>query len=168
MTCSTPGRSLTSRRRLALAIVALWLGTMLFLAFVVPPAVFGSVGRKDAGRIMARVFPAYYGASILLPLAALLALGPEAARSRSARATAAILASASGLAAVNAFVIRPRIDRLQAVMQSPSGIADAGITASFARMHVLSVAIIAFLILLALAAVVIEVAASGREDSPPD
>ncbi len=159
---------MTRRRRLALALVALWLGTMLFLAFVVPPAVFGSVGRRDAGRIMARVFPAYYGASILLPLAALLALGPEAVRSRSARATTAILASAAGLAAVNAFVIRARIDRVMAAMERSSGIADAGITASFGRLHVLSVGVIGVLIVLALAVVVIEVSARGREVFPSD
>jgi hypothetical protein len=115
---------------------------MLFLAFVVPPAVFGSVARRDAGRIMGRVFPAYYGASLLLPLAALVALLPAAARSRSARASAVILGTSAGLAAVNVLVIRPRIDRMMAIMEGPGGMSNAEVTAAFARLHVLSVSVI--------------------------
>ena len=158
---------MTRRRRLALALVALGLGMNLFLAFVVPPAVFGSVGRRDAGRIMARVFPAYYAGSLALPLAALLALLPEAARSRSARVTAALLATSAGLAALNAFVIRPRIDRAMAAMEAPGGIAGTEIAAAFSRLHVLSVSVIGILILLALAALAIEVSARPGAISPP-
>jgi hypothetical protein len=158
---------LTRRRRLALALISLWLGAMLFLAFVVPPAVFGSVGRRDAGRIMGRVFPAYYAGSLLLPAAALLALWPEAARSRTARATAAILGGATVLASVNVFAIRPRIDRAMSAMEGPGGIGNAEITAAFSRLHVLSVSVIGILILLALAALAIEVCAPARRPFPP-
>ena len=159
---------MTRRRRLALALISLWLGAMLFLAFVVPPAVFGSVGRRDAGRIMGRVFPAYYAGSLLLPAAALLALWPEAAaRSRSARVTAAILGGAAVLAAVNVFAIRPRIDRAMTAMEGPGGIGNAEITAAFSRLHVLSVSVIGILILLALAALAIEVCAPARRPFPP-
>ena len=131
---------------------------------MVPPP---RVGRKDAGRIMARVFPAYYAGSLLLPAAALLALWPEAARSRSARATGAILGSAATLATVNAFALRPRIDRAMAALEGPGGIASAEITATFSRLHVLSVSVIGVLILLALAALAIEVSAPPRAPSPP-
>lgn len=158
---------MTRRHRLALALISLWLGMMLFLAFVVPPAVFGSVGRKEAGRIMARVFPPYYAGSVLLPAAALIALWPEAARSRPARVTGAILGASAGLAAVNALVISPWIERVRAAMEGPGGIADPGITATFGRLHLLSVGVIALLILLALAALAIQLTARPRSLSPP-
>jgi hypothetical protein len=139
---------------------------MLFLTLVVPPAVFRSVGRKDAGRIMSRVFPPYYGASLVLPAAALLALLPEVLRSRSARVTAATLAVAVGTAAANALVIRPRIDRAMALMESPGGISDPQITATFGRLHVMSVAVVVFLMILALVVLAIEVAVAPRDLSP--
>ena len=157
---------MTRKRRLAIALVALWLGMMLFLSFVVPPAVFGSVGRRDAGRIMARVFPPYYAASLVLPAAALLALLPEASRSRSARATSVILTVAVGAAGANAFVIRPRIDRAMALMEAPAGITNAEITAAFARLHVVSVGVVIVLMGLALAALAVELAARPQEPPP--
>lgn len=40
--------------------LAVWLGTVVFLSFVVAPTVFGAFPREEAGRVMGTIFPRYY------------------------------------------------------------------------------------------------------------
>lgn len=61
-------------RQLTLLAIALWLGAMGFLAFVVAPAAFGVLEREAAGRLVGAVFPRYYALGLGLGLAALFGL----------------------------------------------------------------------------------------------
>ncbi|OGP86392.1 MAG: hypothetical protein A2Y95_11340 [Deltaproteobacteria bacterium RBG_13_65_10] len=150
---------MTRTRRLVLALVSLWLGTMLFLALAVAPAVFASVGRLDAGRIMALIFPWYYGASLVLPAAALLVVLPESRRSRSAVATVTALSFSLAAAFWSVFVIQPRIAKIRVAMDAPGGISDVAITSAFSRLHSQSIGVLLTLMGLAVVVIVIEVAA---------
>jgi hypothetical protein len=154
---------LTRTRRLALAFVALWLGAMLFLAFAVAPATFASVGRLEAGRIMARIFPWYYGASLALPAAALLAVLPESHRSRTAAASAAALCLSLAAAFWAVFVIQPRIEKARAALDAPGGFSDPAITTSFGRLHTQSIGVLLALMVLAVGVIAIEVTARPPE-----
>ena len=52
--------------------LTLWFGSIICLAFVTAPALFGNLSRVEAGRVMAMIFPGYYrfgaacGAAIVL------------------------------------------------------------------------------------------------------
>ncbi|WP_053960905.1 DUF4149 domain-containing protein [Sulfobacillus thermosulfidooxidans] len=39
----------------------IWLGTIIFFSLVVAPAIFLELPMVDAGRLLVRIFPAYYG-----------------------------------------------------------------------------------------------------------
>jgi uncharacterized membrane protein len=51
--------------------VSLWLGAMLFFAFVVAPAAFATLERDAAGRFVSAIFPRYYQAGVVLGVLAL-------------------------------------------------------------------------------------------------
>lgn len=59
------------------AAVLVWLGVMVFFAFLVAPAAFSSLEREAAGRFVGVVFPRYYAAGTALGV---VALGAAAAR----------------------------------------------------------------------------------------
>jgi hypothetical protein len=138
---------------------------MLFLTLAVTPVLFASLPRRDAGRVAARMFPAYYAASLVLPAAALAALllGPRRGRRR--RASAALLGVAVAAGSANAFVLRPSIERARALMDAPSGL-DGAAAQTFARLHAASVGTVLLLMLLAAAVIAIEILSEGER--PPD
>jgi len=60
-------------RQLTLLAIALWLGAMGLLAFIVAPAAFGVLEREAAGRVVSAVFPRYYAFSAGLGVIAVVA-----------------------------------------------------------------------------------------------
>src|SRR5262249_41170756 len=62
-------------RQLTLPAVAVWLGAMGFVAFIVAPGAFGALERDAAGRFVSAVFPRYYGIGLALGLVASFGLG---------------------------------------------------------------------------------------------
>ena len=58
--------------------IALWIGGMAFFSFTVAPSIFKMLGREEAGRVVADIFPKYYWQGIIcgvIALATSVALG---------------------------------------------------------------------------------------------
>jgi hypothetical protein len=137
---------------------------MLMIAGSVATSVFSVVGQAEGGRIMARIFPTYYAASLLCPAAALaLVLGGSlGGRRRGALRWPSVvpLALALLLAACNAFLLAPRIEAVRTAMHAPGGMGRDAVVESFGRLHLESVIVMGTLIVLALFYVLAE--ALGR------
>lgn len=54
-------------------VLALWVGGIAMFTFVVTPAIFRSLARDEAGRVVGLLFPVYYPYNLILSLVALLA-----------------------------------------------------------------------------------------------
>ncbi len=53
--------------------LALWIGALVTVSFLVAPAVFGAVPSETAGTVMGRIFPLYYGFTVAVGVVALAA-----------------------------------------------------------------------------------------------
>ena len=65
-------------RFLYLLSIALWIGGMAFFSFTAAPSIFKVLGREEAGRVVADIFPQYYWQGIIcgvIALATSVALG---------------------------------------------------------------------------------------------
>lgn len=56
--------------------LGLWVGALVFVSFIVAPAVFGAVASDTAGTVMGAIFPRYYGFTVALGVVALAAAVP--------------------------------------------------------------------------------------------
>jgi putative copper export protein len=61
-----------------LIAVAVWVGAIVMLAFVVAPVVFAALPRPEAGDLMNQLFPAYYRVGALCCMVALVTGGIQA------------------------------------------------------------------------------------------
>ena len=157
---------MTRFRRFSLVLISLWLGGMITLA-TVAPAVFVTVGQEAGGRVMVRLFPIYYATSLGFPAAAMILILIEhrgaSRRGRAAAFTLGTLALALVVAALNWFVLQPRIGEVRRAMHGAPGPTDQEVLVdTFGHLHALSVGALGLLILLAVAAIVIEVLAASR------
>jgi hypothetical protein len=146
---------------------------MITLA-TVAPAVFVTVGQEAGGRVMVRLFPIYYASSLGFPAAAMIfilidlrvnlrnELRRHVRRGRAAAFTLGTLALALVVAALNWFVLQPRIGDVRRAMHGAPGPADQVLVDSFGRLHALSMGALALLMFLAVAAIVIEILAAPR------
>jgi len=106
--------------------LAIWLGGMIFMTFVVAPALFRRLGPEDGGRATRAIFPGYYrlGATCGGVLVASLALGALLAPEPHARrGLEAILASAMlALTLYSWRVLSPRVElaRLKTHRKDPT------------------------------------------------
>lgn len=58
--------------------VAVWVGAIVLLSFVVAPGIFAALPRPQAGDLMNQLFPAYYRVGVLCSLVALITGGVQA------------------------------------------------------------------------------------------
>lgn len=149
---------MTRFRRIAFALVCLWLGAMIMLSLVAP-AVFGVVGQAQGGEIMRRLFPFYYAASLAIPLLAMAMTLPGARRQRGGIAGLMTLGIAFIAAAWSAFVIRPRLGTLRLALHAQAAAGDPALAEAFGRLHVQSVTLLTCLMILAVLYVGIQVLA---------
>ncbi|MFQ5457400.1 MAG: DUF4149 domain-containing protein [Myxococcota bacterium] len=152
---------MTRPGRLALALVALWLGAMIMMS-TAATAVFGVVPPGQGGEIMRRIFPVYYAGSLAVPVLALALALPGARRRRAGIAGLATLGLAFAVAAWNALVVRPRLADLRQAMHTPEGLGDPALAEAFGRLHVQSVSLLSALMLLALVFICLEILARPR------
>ncbi len=147
--------------------LGLWIGAVVFVSFVVAPAVFGSVPAETAGAVMGRIFPLYYGftsACGCVALAAALVLWRAA---RGARAWGAIVVLLIGMLAATTYAgafVHPRARALRPLLHEPS--AAASVRPEFDRLHRRAVQLNGLVLLLGLAAVG-TAATSFRHPSEP-
>jgi putative copper export protein len=117
-----------------------WLGGMIFFAFCAAPVIFSRLPIAEAGRVVAGIFPLYYGlAYIAGPLS--IATAFYLAMTRAARgwwfATCIMLAVALGLMIYAGAVVGPRVDAVRSVVEETNP--DPARKATFDALHRLSV-----------------------------
>jgi uncharacterized membrane protein len=59
-------------RFIYLLSIALWIGGMAFFSFMAAPSIFKVLGREEAGKVVADIFPKYYWQGIICGAIALL------------------------------------------------------------------------------------------------
>jgi uncharacterized membrane protein len=147
-------------RSIGIIAVALWLGAMAFFSMVVAPAAFGVLGRETAGRLVNAVFPRYYLIGVVLGLVALATVLPRAMSGAGAGTWAAALLVALMVAVTLCawLVVLPAAHAArEALRASPAG-TDANAAARFARLHGVSAALNAVVMLAGVAVLVLEAA----------
>lgn len=117
---------------LATLFAASGLGYMLFFAFGVAPLVFTQLSEADAGRLIRRLFPIYYGVGVVLFLAA--------AASAFGHWSGLVLAAVALGFAYAWQVLMPQINRLRDAQLE----GDAAAGQQFERLHRASVALNGF------------------------
>ena len=138
--------------------VSLWLGVMLFFAFVVAPAAFGALEREAAGRFVSAVFPRYYLTGAVLGVVALLGCIARGMANGWTRAEWLALSLVSLMLALTLYawiVVLPAAHAARSAMRG--GGPDTEETARFARLHRLSSALNGVVMLAGIALVVTEV-----------
>jgi len=93
------------RARLALALLSFYLGIQVFYTFLVTPALFKLLGTETAGKVVARIFPVYFGLGALTGLLAFLL-----SRSKLARFCSFVLFA---VMSAEAFYLEPLMSRLK-------------------------------------------------------
>jgi len=120
--------------------LAVWLGTIVFMSFVVAPAVFRALPRPEAGQVVGAIFPRYYavsavcGAVVLLCASGLLGAGAARGPWGVTAGLAAVLLAVTVYAGA---VVQPRAAALRAEIHAPNP--SAGAQAEFDRLHALAV-----------------------------
>jgi hypothetical protein len=115
--------------------LGLWVGALVFVSFVVAPAVFGAVPSETAGTVMGAIFPRYYAFTTALGIVALLAAASLRSAARGSRWTAIVGMMVVMLAATvyAGTVVSPRARALRpALHQEP---VDAAVRAEFDALH---------------------------------
>ena len=130
---------------LTLVLLSAAIAVILFFAAVVTPAIFGSLPREEAGRVIRVLFPRYY-----IVLGALTALACVTAVYAFPGPAILIGIAAAGFVYAQ-FVLRPKINALRDLAHSGT---DPEAKARFDRMHKTSVILNLAQLALLLAAIV--------------
>lgn len=123
-----------------LLAMACWLGGMVFFAFFTAPVIFTRLPIAEAGKVIAAIFPLYYGLAYAAGAVAVL-FSLYLALTRAARgwwlASCLLLAVALGLIAYAGVVVGPKVDAVKSVAEEAHP--DSARKAQFDRLHQLSV-----------------------------
>ncbi len=115
--------------------LGLWVGALVFVSFVVAPAVFGAVPSETAGSVMGAIFPRYYAFTIGVGIVAVLAALPlrGVARGSSWTAIVGMMVVMLAATAYAGTVVSPRARALRpALHQEP---VDPAVRAEFDALH---------------------------------
>lgn len=116
--------------------LGLWVGAVVFVSFVVAPAVFGAVPAETAGLVMGRIFPLYYAFTAACGCVTLAASFALWRRARRARAWTAVLLMLIVMLASTTYagaVVHPRARDLRPLLHQAG--ADPSVRAEFDRLH---------------------------------
>lgn len=144
--------------------LGLWVGALVFVSFVVAPAVFGTVPSETAGTVMGAIFPRYYAFTIAVGIVGLLAAVPLRSAARGSRWTAIVGMMIVMLAATvyAGMVVSPRARVLRpALHQEP---VDAAVRAEFDALHRRAVQLNGLVLLLGLGALGVSATAFRGSD----
>ena len=133
--------------------LGLWIGAVVFVSFVVAPAVFGSVPAETAGIVMGRIFPLYYGftaACGCVALAAALILWRAARGMAAWRAVVLLLIVMLAATTYAGAVVQPRARDLRPLLHQPS--VEPSVRPEFDRLHRRAVQLNGLVLLLGLVA----------------
>lgn len=144
--------------------LGLWVGALVFVSFVVAPAVFGTVPSETAGTVMGAIFPRYYAFTIAVGIVALLAALPLRSTARGS-GWAAIVGMMIVMLAATAYaglVVSPRARAIRpALHQEP---VDPAVRAEFDGLHRRAVQLNGLVLLLGLGAMSVTATAFRGRD----
>jgi uncharacterized membrane protein len=130
-------------KMVTIVAISAWLGVLVFLAFVVAPAAFGSLERGAAARLISVVMPRYHWIGLGLGIIALI--GILARRSQTAgggwdRLPLVLVALMLVLTAGSLFVLLPRIEALRDAAMAARAAGEEGAPAlmRFRQLHTVS------------------------------
>jgi uncharacterized membrane protein len=136
--------------------LGLWVGAVVFVSFVVAPAVFRAVPNETAGAVMGQIFPLYYGFTVVAGVvalgSALLLLG----KTSGAGAWKAIVVMLAVMLAVTTYaaaVVNPRARELRPALHREP--VDPGVREEFDRLHRRAVQLNGLVLLLGLVTVAV-------------
>lgn len=115
--------------------LGLWVGALVFVSFVVAPAVFGAVPSETAGTVMGAIFPRYYAFTIGTGIVALLAALPlrSAGRGSSWTAIVAMMIVMLAATAYAGVVVSPRARAIRPALHHEP--VDPAVRAEFDALH---------------------------------
>lgn len=153
-------------KTVTIVAISAWLGVLVFLAFVVAPAAFGTLERSAAARLISVVMPRYHWIGLGLGVAALigiLARRGETVGSWWDRLPLLLVLVMLGLTASSLFSLLPRIESLQdaALAARAAGQERAPVVARFRHLHTLS-SLSGMVVLIAGAGALVAEALRGR------
>ena len=137
--------------------LALWLGAMMFFAFLVAPAAFRTLDREAAGRLVTAIFPRYYQVGVVLGLLALAGCagrGPQRARDWLSLGLVALMLA---LTVYSWLVVLPAAHGAREALRRGDAGATSPEASRFARLHRLSSLLNGAVMLAGVAALVMEV-----------
>jgi hypothetical protein len=136
--------------------LGLWAGAIVFVSFVVAPAVFRAVPSETAGVVMGQIFPLYYGFSVAVGVVALGSSLLLWRRSGGAGAWTAIVVMLVVMLAATTYagaIVSPQARALRAVLhQEPI---NPKIRAEFDTLHRRAVQLNAIVLLLGLTTITV-------------
>lgn len=144
--------------------LGLWVGALVFVSFVVAPAVFGAVPSETAGTVMGAIFPRYYAFTIAVGIVALLAAVPLRSAAHGSRWTATVGMMVVMLAATvyAGTVVSPRARALRPALHHEP--VDAAVRAEFDALHRRAVQLNGLVLLLGLGALGVSATAFRGRD----
>jgi hypothetical protein len=116
--------------------LGLWVGAVVFVSFVVAPAVFSTLPSETAGLVMGRIFPLYYVFTAVCGCVALAAALALWRRSRRARVWSAMVVMLVVMLAATTYagaVVSPRARELRPQLHQPT--ADPAVRVAFDALH---------------------------------
>jgi hypothetical protein len=144
--------------------LGLWVGALVFVSFVVAPAVFGTVPSETAGTVMGAIFPRYYAFTIGVGIVALLAALPlrSSARGSSWTAIVAMMVVMLGATAYAGLVVSPRARAIRPALHHEP--VDGAVRAEFDALHRRAVQLNGLVLLLGLGAMSVTATAFRARD----
>lgn len=125
-------------------VLALWVGGVAAVTFVVTPPIFDSFPRDEAGRVVGVVFPVYFPYVTALVAAALVLylLARRGPWGTPHRVAVGLLVTALLAAGANQFWVHPRARAVKAEIHSFENLApDHPLRRRFGRLHGVSMAL---------------------------
>jgi len=136
--------------------LGLWVGAIVFVSFVVAPAVFRALPSETAGLVMGQIFPLYYGFTVAVGIVALgsaLLLRRKVGGTGAWKVVVAMLVVMLAATTYAGSVVTPKARALRpALHQTP---VDPEIRAQFDRLHRRAVQLNGLVLLLGVATIAV-------------
>lgn len=140
-------------------ILSLWVGGITLFTFLLTPALFRSLGRDEAGRVVGILFPVYFPYNLALSatgLVVLLVLARGSWRSTHWLSAFLLLVAVAANAYVQ-FGLHPRAREVKAEIHSFEALSpEHPLRREFARLHAISASINLFLLVEGLTLLLLE------------
>ena len=144
--------------------IAVWVGAVVFLSFIVAPTVFTALPREEAGRVMGLIFPHYYALQMAAGLNAAVAAVVLSRRTpRPWRTVAILVALMLGGATYAGRVIQPETQALRIAIHSAASTPE--MEARFDTLHRRAVRLNGIILLLGVGCIAVAAGGERQRDA---